>query len=179
MTSARREHIRKIAEIIRKSLGLEVPISLETLQNSIEELGGKIEFSSDMGEEKDAEIKREGRDFVISINQNKFTTDERKKFTLAHELGHLYIHMNYANKEEWDKTEDYQDLAYARLGYSEDEFDAHEFAGSFLMPEEEYKDQIKKHTHNGLCDLKEIAKYFGVSLEAAKTRGKWLGVLEW
>lgn len=180
MTSRRRNHIKNIAEKISKGLNLKVPIKLEALEEAIVSLGGKIEFSSDMGDEKDAEIKREGEGFLIIINNNKFTSPERKKFTLAHELGHLFIHMNYADKEKWNNAQEYKDMSYARLGYSQDEFDAHEFAGVLLMPEIEYKEQVENNTNNdGLCNLNKIAEYFGVSFEAAKTRGKWLGIFEW
>ena len=47
------------------------------------------------------------------------------------------------------------------------------------MPKEEYKEVVKNNTENGICNISHVSNYFGVSLEAATNRGKWLGILKW
>lgn len=87
--------------------------------------------------------------------------------------------MNYLDEEAWNNSDDYEDTAYARNGYSEEEYDAHEFAAALLMLKEEYKEVVKNNTENGICNISQVSNYFGVSLEAATNRGKWLGILKW
>lgn len=178
MTNTRRRQINELAETIRNEAGLSTPLTLEQLQNFVYELGGTLEYSQ-LDEDTDAIIVRNNNHFNIKLNSIDNVRDERKKFTLCHELGHLFLHMNYLDEHEWNNSDNYEDSAYARNGYSEEEYDAHEFAAAFLMPKEEYKDVVRNNTENGICDIYQVSTYFGVSLEAATNRGKWLGILKW
>ncbi len=178
MNNTRRKQINELAETIRKESNLITPLSLEQLNNFITELGGTLEYS-ELNEDTDAIITKSNNNFNIQLNSINNASEERKKFTLCHELGHLFLHMNYLDEEAWHNSDDYEDTAYARNGYSEEEYDAHEFAASLLMPKEEYKEVVKNNTENGLCHISCVSNYFGVSLEAAKNRGKWLGILKW
>ena len=38
---------------------------------------------------------------------------------------------------------------------------------------------VINYTENGICNIYQVSIYFGVSLEAATNRGKWLGILKW
>ena len=40
-------------------------------------------------------------------------------------------------------------------------------------------DSSINNTENGICNIYQVSTYFGVSLEAATNRGKWLGILKW
>lgn len=62
---------------------------------------------------------------VIWINRN--IPNDRKRFTLAHELGHLVMHLRSENLE---KPEDQKEI------------EANEFAGEFLMPESQCKEDL-------------------------------------
>ena len=178
MTNNRRRQINELAETIRRESNLNTPLNLEQLRNFIEELGGHLEFD-ELNDDIDGIIRKNVNNFQILLSNANNVTEERKKFTLCHELGHLFLHMNYLDEEAWNNSDDYEDTAYARNGYSEEEYDAHEFAAALLMPKEEYKEVVKNNTENGICNISHVSNYFGVSLEAAKNRGKWLGILKW
>ena len=47
------------------------------------------------------------------------------------------------------------------------------------MPREKYKEVFDKNTKNNLVDMTNVADYFGVSIVAARNRGKFLGYLKW
>ena len=113
---------------------------------------------------------REG--FEIALDRTKAPT--RQLFSLGHELGHLFVDLGFANPEVWRNQTEYVE-SYARSGYDEEEFVAHEFAASLLMP----RDEFTKLVHAEKRPLADVAKYFGVSHEAALMRGRWLGILPW
>ncbi len=62
---------------------------------------------------------------VIWINKN--TPNDRKRFNLAHELGHLVMHLR---SEDLEKSEDQKEV------------EANQFAGEFLMPESQCKEDL-------------------------------------
>ncbi len=179
MTKARRNQINELVDAIREESGLSTPLTLKRLNKFVRELGGEIKYD-ELNNDTDGLIERNENSFTITLNNTNFASPEREKFTLCHELGHLFLHMKYLDKDAWDISENYQDTAYARSGYSEEEYDAHEFAAALLMPKDEYKEVVSDNTNDDkICNIATVAQYFGVSVEAALNRGKWLGVLKW
>ncbi len=178
MNSQRRREINDIVEFIRKKAKLNSQLSYENLEKFVQDIGGELEIKP-LQYDIDGMIEKTDGGFVISLNAGKTVTEERKKFTLAHELGHLFLHMDFLDAEKWDNSKDYQDSVYARNGYSEEEYDAHEFAAALLMPEDEFKTIVYRNNNHGICDITKVAEYFGVSTQAASNRGKWLGVFAW
>ena len=76
---------------------------------------------------------------VIVINKNR--SNDRKRFTIAHELGHIIMHLcesfiipEYRNREE----------------------EADAFASEFLMPEGEIKNSLRNIRLSDLISLKQI-----------------------
>lgn len=177
MNSRKRKAINNLAYNIREVLKLQTPIDLSTLVNELE---GKIEYSSDI-DGKEARIQK------LDIGEKKFlvtlpetTTHVRDRFTIAHELGHLFLHMGYLiDDEKWASTGIYKDSAYYRFGHTEEEYEANEFAGALLMPEKEFTETANKFKQNNTYDLDKIAEHFNVSTDAAKVRGRWLGIFSW
>jgi len=177
------EYIATVASTVRNSLGLKLPYSPE---EAVRKLGGEIQETIE-DEYIDAEIKKNGDDkFIIQLNKDK--PENRKAFTLAHELGHLFLHMGFIIDEEtWNSISDYQDSAFYRMSgnngmpgrYKQEEHEANVFAANFLMPEEEFIDVAYKHLDDNRCDIKSVANYFNVSEIAAINRGKWLGIFKW
>lgn len=92
----------------------------------------------------------------------KSMSPERKKFTLAHELGHHFLHEGV--KLRLDNL-DYSSNTKNALEESE----ANYFAAALLMPKELLIRLLNKNK-----GVEEIAKYFGVSLSAARNRIKWI-----
>ena len=98
-----------------------------------------------------------GFDAEIYVNEND--TQQRQRFTIAHELGHYYERAargmagaNFIDKREPGK-------------YDLHEFYADEFAGALLMP----KDEIDRLQAEQASPAK-MATYFGVSLAAMQKR---------
>ncbi len=131
-----------------------------------------------MPHEADGKIEKQGDSFQITLSPRQSSL--RKRFSLAHELGHLFLHMGYIIKPSiWKESDAYVDSVYYRYGYSEEEHEANEFAGAFLMPKEEFRQTIEDLGRDGLVDLVALAQRFDVSKDAALTRGRWLGLLSW
>lgn len=93
--------------------------------------------------------------FVILINASAPT--DRKRWTLAHELGHLVMHSTDLPPEQ------------------EVEHDADTFAAEFLMPETEIRPQLTGLRTAHLLDLK---LEWGVSMAALVERAHSLGLLD-
>ncbi len=89
--------------------------------------------------------------FVITSNK---TTYFRRRFTLAHELGHIVLH-HYLDKEDYiKKTKDIEGQANL-------------FASAFLMPHRAFVESVHKRTFSELLSLK---KQWGVSIAACARR---------
>lgn len=86
--------------------------------------------------------------------------DQRKRFTIAHELSHYILHFG---NDEVQKTS----FISFRRGTNKIEKEADELAGKILMPMQLIVDYYKD---NGTPILKEMAKYFDVSTSAMRVR---------
>ena len=83
----------------------------------------------------------------------------RRRFTLSHELGH------YVERVTLGRDEDFSFVERREPGkYDLHEFYADEFAGSLLMPSNDFKQKVES---DGIISA---AQYFGVSLAAAQKR---------
>lgn len=99
----------------------------------------------------------------------------RKRFTLAHELGHLFLgHINDDPSQiDFRKNIDALDLSsFGLYSHDEREQEANEFAAELLMPEEEIRKLYK-----AIDDHKILAEIFGVSYQAMYIRLKRLGLI--
>ena len=92
---------------------------------------------------------------VIVINSEDWA--ERKRFNLAHELGHLV--MDIAPGLDCEKA-------------------AHRFAAAFLMPAESLWNEVGKHrTSVSMAELLQLKNLFGTSFQAITYRCKDLGII--
>ena len=91
---------------------------------------------------------------IIWINRN--IPNDRKRFSLAHELGHLVMHLR---SEDLEKPEDQKEI------------EANEFAGEFLMPESQCKEDLYNLKYKDL-GMKKF--YWKVSKAAIIYRAKEL-----
>lgn len=97
--------------------------------------------------------------FDIFINSSR--PDERKLFTLAHEIGHMLLKHNGDNfRVDRDIHSKEQDVY---------ESEANFFAAALLMPEKDVIDFILSDMSVG-----DMAKVFKVSHSAAKNRKSWV-----
>jgi Zn-dependent peptidase ImmA (M78 family) len=176
MTRQRREAIYAVSKEIRSILKLETPVNLNsTIKDKL--YGECIEGRMD--DDISGKIEKTGNTFKITLNNTN--SSKRNNFTLAHELGHLFLHMGYMlDMEKWNTINEYIDSPYYRMGYSEEEYEANHFAGSLLMPEDEYHKFVKENiSPQRTISIPEISDHFNVSEDAALTRGRWLGIFSW
>lgn len=170
MDNSTRRMINSLAEDVLSAYNISVPI--ENIDEIVEKLGGTIQKEAFFS---DGAVEKEGNGFKIIVSP--FQDEKRERFTIAHELGHLFLHMGYrTNNELWEKQEN---NIYHRIGNSEKEYQANEFAAAFLMPATEYLSVLNKVAEGNMVDTSKIAEYFNVSIEAAANRGKFLGYLRW
>ena len=121
----------------------------------IDPLNEKSDFNGSMI------INRE--DEYLLINLSNLTSKLRNNFTIAHELGHLYLHSPNITKNH---------MIFNRFGSNRLEWEANWFAAAFLMPKDEFNN--KDSEFNG--DAYELSSYFNVSESAIKIRKKELEI---
>lgn len=163
--------IERLANEIRKVYNIEIPI--KDIDEVVRRLDGKIEYIDDncFSDFFDGAIKIiDENSFLIRTPINNI---ERKNFTIAHQIGHLFLHMGYIILPEvWSKGDR---TKFHKFNDMELEYQAHRFARAFLMPKDKYIEKIKECSSNGRINIKEVARYFNVSLQVATNRGIDLG----
>lgn len=172
LTYKRRAIIDELTQDIIVYYDIKIPIL--DIDDVVKRIGGEIKSDDLLSEYSDGYIKKKGDSFqiVVSLYQPR----KRRNFTIAHELGHLFLHMGYMiDSEKWENQTD----RYYRKGNSDEEYEANEFAAALLMPKKEYKKILDKYTEGDIVYTTKIAKEFNVSVNAAANRGKWLGYLQW
>lgn len=135
---------------IAKAVGIDVfSIDLEDYANDVD---GIIKYE---GDDKDKKPK---------IYINKSFPDKRKLFTLAHELGHYFLHPSKEKMriDTFHYAENSQE--------SVEETEANYFAAAILVPKEKL---LRLFSLPGIS-ITDVADYFHVSLPVIQTRLKWL-----
>lgn len=172
-----RQRINTIATKIR--LALEMTKAPYDPDEAILKLGGKVVYDI-QDHNTDAYIEKLNQSsFCIHLNQRKH--HNRERFTLAHELGHLFLHMGFIiDESKWESLSKFgEDVFYRDNTYSKDEYEANEFAASFLMPQDEFLIIADQALNNNQYSIEPIAQHFDVSNDAVSNRGKWLGIFQW
>lgn len=104
-----------------------------------------------------AKVRRKDRNAARVIVIKQSTWSERKRFNLAHELGHMVLAPSPGVDEE--KA-------------------AHRFAGAFLMPADVLRAEVGVNRSSiSLGELVALKKRFGVSIQAIAYRCKDLGII--
>lgn len=171
MDMATRNYISDLAQQVINAYGISIPVDIENL---VRVMGGNIREEVRFDDWCDGTIMKNG-DNSFQIVVSPFQNAQRKKFTIAHELGHLFLHMGFrTNKEIWEKQDS---TIYKRFGTTEQEYQANEFAASLLMPKDIYKRIIDEYSINNRVDITRVSDYFKVSVAAATNRGMFLGYL--
>lgn len=164
----RKAAVEPFAIQVAEKLGFNVG---DDIVKAIKKLGGRIVSGStgDEDTESGSMIARSLSDFVIYVSP--FTSLERDRFTIAHELGHLLLHLPKALATHPGAT-----MRATRYVDNDDEkqrraeWEANWFAAAFLMPSREFEIEFKKGA--------EFAqRKFKVSSSAVEARAKSLGLI--
>lgn len=135
----------------------ELPVRLRGLTDYLR--AEKVDAS--LGAISGAVSKESGRAPVILINKDE--PERRRRFTWAHELGHIVERGTVA------QDDDYSFSDHRGREYDLHEFYADEFAGALLMPEDEFLTLLDR----GVSD-RQMARIFDVSVPAVRMRRKRL-----
>lgn len=134
-------------------------------ENDLSRLSGAILFNE-----------KEER-YSIFINSDRPTN--RQNFTLAHELGHYFLHKDILKKEgiivDDGVFENNRALFRPDIQPAHDtrETEANKFAAALLMPEE-----LLRKAWKDLGGVEECAEVFNVSVSAMSIRLERLGILK-
>lgn len=109
----------------------------------------------------------QGKDGKVEIFVNAQNSAQRRRFSVAHELGHFFLHHDAGGGKELEFVDLRSDC------YTEKEVEANKFATALLMPEEEVK---KQHDKLLFPTANELAKIFNVSKMAMQIRLKELAL---
>jgi Zn-dependent peptidase ImmA (M78 family) len=160
--------VEAFAERVASMVDYEIGGSLEEVVTSH---GGKIVFGSTGKEDHESGsiIARDMNDYTIYLSQN--TSRVRDRFTIAHELGHLMLHLpkiKEVGQEAVMRATRWVDDS--DTGQKRAELEANWFAAAFLMPADKFRQTYLAH---GPDYTKEV---FDVSRAAIDTRAKTLGL---
>lgn len=147
------------AKSIAVSRGLKlIPFDVDGLASS---LGVKVEYLP-LASEVSGFLRRNGGEWIAGVNSLHHRN--RQRFTLAHELGHYFLHRDVG---------DFEDRALFRreAQFDQRESEANAFASKLLMPETEFRTVVVGRR----ASLDDLARHFGVSSAAVKFRAEALG----
>lgn len=162
-SQAKIEAERDAAKLLIATWGESIPVD----PVAVAKTAGLRVLEADLDENTlGALVKRPGKDPTILLNESD--SENRRRFTCAHELGHFV-----RRTEETDEyaTVDLRNSLSAQ-GEDPDEIYANEFAACLLMPESE----VRALHSLEMSDL-EMAIRFRVSREAMQFRLKNLGLM--
>ncbi len=106
---------------------------------------------------------KESNSWVLHVNKEHHPN--RRRYTIAHELGHFCLHRHLKQY--------FEDKLFFRGGEPDKpEWQANEFASAILMHEQKFRDMIR----SGVRNVEGLAKKFQVSTLALRIRAKNLGM---
>ncbi|WP_053323268.1 ImmA/IrrE family metallo-endopeptidase [Komagataeibacter europaeus] len=107
------------------------------------------------------------RDGSYQIAINGSDSEQRKRFTLAHELAHFMLHRDII-----DSVGLVDDAMYRSGASATEEYQANSLAAELLMP----KDLVRLFWKKGLCGIYQLGGAFDASPDAVKIRLRQLGL---
>jgi len=103
------------------------------------------------------------RNFAPTIHLPSGLSETRKRFIIAHEIGHQYLGHPKKTGEVADTPHQNREASY--------------FSAVFLMPKDMFVKEWKKEDKAWDCHLARVAHKFAVSLTAATIRAEELGLV--
>lgn len=152
-----KEEIEKLVENIHAELKIEdMPVPVEEI---VAKLGMKIKMAP--SQDFSGLLLRKAEGALIGVNSEESPLGQR--FTIAHELGHFFLHKSK------DAFVDHRHRGFAK---DEKEKEANVFAAAFLMPRKKITADIKELISNGISEveIESLSKKYEVSQEAMTYR---------
>jgi hypothetical protein len=165
-TRASKRAVSEFAEEVAAEVNYEAGMPIEGL---VADLEGAITYRNAVGPRPESIQVEPNRSFEIFLPT--MTSMSRDRFTIAHELGHLFLHfpiVQEANPN--DGMIAYRWVDDTNPDLQRCEWEANWFAAAFTMPEALF---TQLYTAS---DLSIAASVFGVSEQAVRIRAKSLGL---
>jgi IrrE N-terminal-like domain len=153
------EAIREYAERVGEHYNIYDRAGTADMMDLVHRLGGRVAYADSI---ESLHVNGPG-DFIIYLP--KVTSSRRDRFTIAHELGHYFLHYLHPGRGVV--------AGFGRGMRNRAETQANVFASSLLMPAQPFGEAFKRA--NG--DFFRIARLFEVSEEAAEVRAKVLDLV--
>jgi predicted transcriptional regulator len=151
--------ISQVAEQVAKKLGFKPGDDIRKFAE--EKLGATIVVDDWRQPAPSGMIEVRGpRNFTIWLSP--YTAPLRDVFTIAHELGHYFLHSKIG----------LHPITVNREGSNLVEWEANAFAAAFLLPADEFEKSWEKHRHS----IADVAVEFGVSTSVVRIRAERLGL---
>ncbi len=151
-------------EILFEHDMLKIPVDVIKIAD---DLGIDI-YETELKNEISGAISYDSKKKKFSILLNKQNPNKRKRFTIAHELGHYFLHKNILENDEVHIDIMYRDNS---KDYEEKKVDY--FAGALLMNK-----MLLEKFYNQTDSITELSEIFDVSESAMTVRLNILGLLK-
>ena len=153
----------EMAKTAREALHLEKDESIRDICSLLEKKAGIKIYTKEFTTTDDffglSVGKTDGGPAII-VNTGDRISIERQIFSVAHEFGHLLMHLNSYNASIYEENE-------------EEEKEANEFASYFLMPKDAFENEWNKNTNLNFVDkVLKIKAIFRVSYQVILYRLK-------
>ena len=149
------KHIANAIEIVSSFMDHRYPVDIESI---CKELGIKVKDNRSL--DKDGYLICQNGKKIILVN-SQITNRHRKRFVIAHELGHFLLH-----RAQLYSCDNVSEAANQNVNNQEQEKEANAFASELLIP----RDEINKYLPMGPVDFSsvfKIAEVFDVSVTHA------------
>ena len=125
--------------------------------------------AEDLGEQQSGYLRKE-LDGTYAVGLNPYDSDQRRRFTLAHELGHYFLHRDLlvAGENHFDRL--YGGHNDSGVLKPKHEAQANRFAAETLMPEAEIRHDYFMHSGSNVEFSGRMANKFDVSTVAMSWR---------
>lgn len=182
MLRRRRHHIRAKVETLLAELNItkpQVPVQDIAKRHGIDVRIQPIDDDSVSG----FLARLPGRHAVIGVNATH--SEKRRRFTIAHELGHFFLHGEQGQQEvHIDRTRQFAvklRSAASSRGDDAEEIEANQFAAELLMPTRFIERDFARHSFDLSDDdetVSAMADQYGVSTQAMSYRLAYLGLID-
>lgn len=149
----------------------ELPIPVEKIAQILDI---KISYEPFKGKDLSGILYRDDNDTIIGVNSEE--SPQRKRFTIAHELGHFMLHEGNKLYVDQNFRVNFRDIN-SSSATDMNEIEANAFAAALLMPDKIVKDTFYSVTSNGIDSFSDyseeivlLSKIFNVSQTAITIR---------
>ena len=163
------EQIEKIAKEIRQKCDVADDFFIDI--TDLAQRGGITVEEADFDDNLVSGTLESNNEGSVTIKINRNESEERKRFTIAHEIAHYVLHHNQGETSFIDYRQDQS--YYTTSGDLRKEIQANMLAAALLMPKEKVIEAWER-CHN----VDQFAKLFSVSKKAAAIRLDNLGLIE-